>query len=84
MLGKTNLDRTAVLVAVGVIGAWTFLGFWRGSAGEPWSSDPWLVNTAMGIAIAGPIALLSLAILSWRQRKRFSHHLNYPFPSINT
>jgi len=70
-MGKnaSNLARLAVLVAIGVIAAWMFLAFWMASASEPWSSDPWLVNTAMIVALAGPVALLLLALLLWWRRK---------------
>jgi hypothetical protein len=55
------------------------LGYvWEWTAQFPWSSDPWLMNMGMGIALAGPIALvLLIVLLAFRWLK------NYFFPHTN-
>jgi hypothetical protein len=62
-------DRLAVLVLIAVFIAFILLKFWRESASQPWSSDPWLINTALAISMCGPVALLLLIVVLWLRKK---------------
>jgi hypothetical protein len=66
---RESIGRLGVAVLIGVIAAILFLAFWMGSASEPWSSDPWLMNTAAVVIFGGPFALLALALVLWLRRK---------------
>jgi len=65
----SKLARFAILALFAVVIAMLLLMFWVASAGEPWSSDPWLMNTALAVALSGPIALLILAFMVWHQKR---------------
>ena len=62
--------RFLVLAAIGLFVAILLAEIWKETAAFPWSSDPWLMNTALGIMLAGPLALIGLAIIFLLKRKK--------------
>ena len=58
-----KIGRFLVLAVIGV-SVGVFLAFlWMWTAPFPWSSDPWLINIALSVMAAGPLALVTLAII---------------------
>jgi hypothetical protein len=64
--GGSLIGAAFIAVPIAIL----LLMFWQGSAREAWSSDAWLENTYIIIALAGPTALLLLPIAIWWRRRK--------------